>query len=109
MNNGSLMNSYNYIKETYSFDAILIDSSGRTISVDCTLKLPCIWGQEVDISLSVPHVEMSVRSFENPCKLSATYTEPKFQIEINELWYRFLPIAVTPARKLVSRHAVKAA
>ena len=86
-------------KETYSFDAKLTDSTGRTISVDCTVQLPSVWGQEVDISLAVPHAEMPVRSFENPCVLSANYTEPIFQIEMNEVWYRHLPGAMYPTRK----------
>lgn len=93
------MSGHNCVKETYSFDAKLTDSTGKAISVDCTLQLPSVWGQEVGISLTVPHVEMPVRNFENPCELRATDTEPKFQIEMKELWYRYMPGSVSPARK----------
>lgn len=86
-------------KETYSFDAKLTDSMGRAVSVDCTVQVPNIWGQEVEISLAIPHVEMPIRSIKNPCVLSAEYIESDFSIEMNEVWYRHLPGAVFPARK----------
>ena len=91
--------SHNYVKETYSFDAKLTDSTGKTILVDCTVKLPSIWGQEVYIRLAVPHIEMPVSSVENPCELAVVNATPKLQLEMNEISYRHLPVEMSLERK----------
>ena len=49
-------------KELRSFDSKLLDTSGRSLSIDCRVLLPNIWGEQVDITLAIPNSEMPIIS-----------------------------------------------
>jgi len=85
-------------KETHSFDAVLRDSTGQELPVDCEIRLPAIWGEGADIRLAIPHSVMPFGNFENPCQLTSKIADTAFRLEMNEIWYRKLISSVHPSR-----------
>lgn|GEM_PF-5254967 len=88
-----------YYRESISFDAKLSDSTGRVVSVDCNLRLPAVWGEKVEISIGVPHSEMPISIFENPCELCTLHETSVFRVELNEVYYRYLPTGTYQTRR----------
>lgn len=97
-----------YYKEAISFDAKLSDSTGRVVPVDCNLRLPAVWGEKVEISIGVPHSEMPISIFENPCKLFTLHETPDFRVELNEIYYRHMPTGIYQNRKFSASSIVLA-
>ncbi|SBS29302.1 hypothetical protein MAQ5080_01353 [Marinomonas aquimarina] len=88
-----------YYREKVSFDAKLLDLSGREVLVDCNLRLPAIWGEKVEINIGIPHSEMPINVFENPCQLSSLQDAPNYRVEMGEVCYRKITTGLHQARK----------
>jgi len=93
------MRDQNYYKELISSDAELVDSTGRKLPIDCEIRLPIIWGEEVDIRLAIPHSAMAIGNFENPCSLTSKLSDTKLRIEMKDVWYRKLSCSAYPRRE----------
>lgn len=80
-----------------SFDAIVTDSKGQTLDVDCCVSEPVVSGAAASITIQVPLTANRHAELVNPCSLQGKAGQ--FDIEIDELWYHRLPLGGT-RRKL---------
>lgn len=81
-----------HLKNT-SFDAVITDSKGKALEVDCCISEPAASGLPADISIEVPLTNTEHPTLENPCTLRGNAGE--FEIEVRELWYRSLHVGAT--------------
>ena len=81
-----------YLENT-SFDAVITDSKGQTLEVDCRVSEPAASGLPADISIEIPLTDTKHAALENPCTLRGI--DGGCEIEIKELWYRSMPDGVT--------------
>lgn len=72
--------------ENTSFDAVITDSSGQTLGVDCRVSEPPASGLPADISIEFPLTDTEHAILENPCTLRGI--DGGCEIEIRDLWYR---------------------
>ena len=82
--------------ENVSFDAVITDSKGQTLEVDCRVSEPQASGLPAAISIEIPLTNRQFMVLENPCTLRAI--EGGCEIEIKDLWYRSITAAVTPRK-----------
>lgn len=81
-----------YLENT-SFDAVITDSIGKTLQVDCRVSEPAASGLPADITIEIPLTETEHAVLENPCTLRGI--DDGCEIEIKDLWYRSMPAGVT--------------
>lgn len=81
-----------YLQNT-SFDAVITDSKGQTVEVDCRVSEPAASGLPADIAIEIPLTDTERAVLENPCTLRGT--DGGCEIEIKDLWYRSIPAGVT--------------
>lgn len=79
-----------------SFDAVISDSKGRTLEVDCCVSEPSASGSPAYISITVPLASTERAALENPCTLRGV--DGSVEIEIKELWYHTLHVGATSRR-----------
>ncbi len=96
------MNNNTCHKENLSFDAELIDANGIKIPVECTIQLPLICGDSIDISIAIPYSAMPIPILKNPCKIKAENNISGTNILMKDVWYRKLTRSVIPPRTLGS-------
>lgn len=75
--------------ENASFDAVITDSKGQTLEVDCRLSEPAASGLPGDISIEIPLANIGHTVLQNPCTLRSV--DGGCEIEIKDLWYRSMP------------------
>lgn len=80
-----------------SFDAIVTDSKGQKLDVDCCVSEPVVSGAAAFITIQVPLTANRHAELVNPCSLQGK--AGRLDIEIDELWYHRLPLGGT-RRKL---------
>jgi hypothetical protein len=80
-----------------SFDAIVTDSKGQKLDVDCCVSEPVVSGAAASITIQVPLTANRHAELVNPCILQGKVG--RFDVEIDELWYHRLPFGGT-RRKL---------
>lgn len=97
-----MQNVTEHIKESRSFDSELVDMGGKRLPVDCKISLPNVWGEEVDITLAVPHSEMPFDNFENPSSLDVKCVHSDARVVIKDIWYRELIESIYPPRVMGS-------
>ena len=76
-----------------SFDAVITDSQGQTLAVDCRISEPAASGLPADIAIEIPLTDAKHAVLENPCTLRGI--DDGCEIEIKDLWYRSMPAGVT--------------
>lgn len=81
-----------YLENTY-FDAVITDSKGQTLEVDCRVSEPAASGLPADISIEIPLADTEHPALENPCTLHGI--DGGCEIEIKDLWYRSIPTGLT--------------
>ncbi len=81
-----------YLENT-SFDAVITDSKGQTLGVDCRVSEPAASGLPADISIEIPLTNTKHAILENPCTLGGI--DGGCEIEIKDLWFRSMPDGVT--------------
>ena len=81
-----------YLKNT-SFDAVITDSKGQTLAVDCRISEPAASGLPADIAIEIPLTDAKHAVLENPCTLRGI--DDGCEIEIKDLWYRSMHAGVT--------------
>ena len=81
-----------YLENT-SFDAVITDSKGQTLEVDCRVSEPAASGLPAAISIEIPLTKTELVVLENPCTLRGI--DGGCEIEIKDLWYRWMPAGVT--------------
>lgn len=81
-----------YIKDA-SFDAVITDKLGRTREVDCRVTVPAASGLPASISIEIPLTNEKQEILKNPCMLRGE--NGGLEIEIKDLWYRWLPLGPT--------------
>lgn len=81
-----------YLQNT-SFDAVVIDSKGQTLEVDCRISEPTASGSPANISIEIPLSDMKIAFLENPCILRGIVDSS--EIEIKDLWYRSISSPLT--------------
>lgn len=72
--------------ENISFDAVITDSKGQTLEVDCRVSEPVASGSPAAISIEIPLTNTELAVLENPCTLRGI--DGGCEIEIKDLWYR---------------------
>ena len=81
-----------YLENT-SFDAVITDSKGQTLEVDCRVSEPAASGLPANISIEIPLAATEHPVLKNPCTLRGI--DGGCEIEINDLWYRSMPAGKT--------------
>ena len=81
-----------YLQNT-SFDAVITDSKGQKLEVDCRVSEPAASGLPADIAIEIPLTDTERAVLENPCTLRGI--DGDCEIEIKDLWYRSMPAGVT--------------
>lgn len=81
-----------YLENT-SLDAVITDSKGQTLEVDCRVSEPAASGLPADISIEIPLTDTEHPVLENPCTLRGI--DGGCEVEIKDLWYRSMPAGVT--------------
>ena len=76
-----------------SFDAVITDSKGQTLAVDCRVSGPAASGLPADIGIEIPLTDAKHATLENPCTLRSI--DDGCEIEIKDLWYSSIPAGVT--------------
>lgn len=74
-----------YLKNT-SFDAVITDSTGQKLEVDCCISEPAASGLSASISIEIPLTSMRLAFLKNPCALHGIAGSS--EIEIKDLCYR---------------------
>lgn len=81
-----------YLENTY-FDAVITDSKGLTLEVDCRVSEPAASGLPADISIEIPLTNTTQAVLANPCTLRGV--DEGCEIEIKDLLYRSMYAGVT--------------
>ena len=89
---GTTLGKRMYLENT-SFDAVITDSKGQTLEVDCRVSEPAASGLPAAISIEIPLTNTKLAVLENPCTLRSI--DGGCEIEIKDLWYRWMPTGVT--------------
>lgn len=77
-----------YLEHT-SFDAVITDSNGLTLEVDCRVSEPAAGGLAAEISIEIPLSNKDMGDLKNPCSLRGA--NAGLEIEVKDLWYRSIP------------------
>ena len=75
-------------RQTISADANLTDQDGKSIMVDCSVTLPLLFGQPVEIRVGIPNEAMLITNFKTPWQIKTL--QGSEMITLEDVHYRSL-------------------